>query len=219
MMPGLSISVQDRLASARAEYEALAARGLSLDLTRGKPAAAQLDLSAPLLALPGDRYRADDGTDCRNYGGLQGLREIFSGPLQVPADQLVAAGNSSLELMHDTLVHALLSGVPGGRRRWADEEKITFLCPVPGYDQHFALCERFGIAMTAVPMTGEGPDMDRVEQLAAGDPTVRGIWCVPKYSNPGGACYSDSAVTRLARCRQRHQTCGSSGITPMPCTT
>ncbi len=201
MTPVLSGTVAARLDGARAEYEALAARGLALDLTRGKPAADQLDLAAPLLRLPGGRYRADDGSDCRNYGGQQGLRElreIFSGPLQVPVGQLVAAGNSSLELMHDCLVHALLSGVPGSPRRWADEEKITFLCPVPGYDRHFALCERFGIAMTAVPMTGEGPDMDRVEELAAGDPSVKGIWCVPKYSNPSGVCYSDSVVSRLA---------------------
>ncbi|HEY5016294.1 MAG TPA: aminotransferase class I/II-fold pyridoxal phosphate-dependent enzyme [Streptosporangiaceae bacterium] len=190
-----------RLAGARRDYDDLAGRGLSLDLTRGKPSPEQLDLSAALLTLPGERYRAADGTDCRNYGGLQGLaelREIFSGPLQVPAAQLVAGGNSSLELMHDCLVHAMLSVIPGGASRWADQGQVTFLCPVPGYDRHFALCDRFGIAMIAVPMTDEGPDMDVVEDLVAADASVKGIWCVPKYSNPDATCYSDRVVRRLA---------------------
>jgi DNA-binding transcriptional MocR family regulator len=115
----------------------------------------------------------------------------------VPASQLVAGGNSSLELMHDCLVHAMLSIIPGGTSRWADQ-KITFLCPVPGYDRHFALCDRFGIAMITVPMTDEGPDMDVVERLVAGDASVKGIWCVPKYSNPDGTCYSERVVQRLA---------------------
>ncbi|SDP01811.1 aminotransferase class I/II-fold pyridoxal phosphate-dependent enzyme [Actinacidiphila guanduensis] len=189
------------LARARQDYQDLAGRGLSLDLTRGKPAPEQLDLSEDLLSLPGGRHTAADGTDVRNYGGLQGLpelREIFAGLLQVPAAQLLAAGNSSLELMHDCLVHALLSVMPGAKARWADEERIVFLCPVPGYDRHFALCERFGIEMVAVPMTADGPDMDTVERLAAEDPAVKGIWCVPKYSNPDGTCYSDATVARLA---------------------
>ncbi|MEU3369580.1 aminotransferase class I/II-fold pyridoxal phosphate-dependent enzyme [Streptomyces sp. NPDC006711] len=187
---------------ARKDYEALAARGLKLDLTRGKPAPEQLDLSEDLLSLPGGRHTAADGTDVRNYGGLQGLmelREIFAGVLQVPAGQLLAAGNSSLELMHDCLVHALLSVLPGAQRRWADEERVAFLCPVPGYDRHFALCERFGIEMIPVPMTDAGPDMDVVERLVAEDAAVKGIWCVPKYSNPSGVSYSDETVARLAR--------------------
>ncbi|AXG80876.1 aminotransferase class I/II-fold pyridoxal phosphate-dependent enzyme [Streptomyces paludis] len=186
---------------ARQEYRDLAARGLALDLTRGKPAPAQLDLSGELLSLPGARHTAADGTDVRNYGGLQGLpelREIFAEVLQVPAGQLLAAGNSSLELMHDSLVHALLSVLPGAESRWVDQERIAFLCPVPGYDRHFALCERFGIDMIPVPMTDEGPDMDAVERLVAADPAVKGIWCVPKYSNPDGVSYSDATVARLA---------------------
>ena len=186
---------------AREDYQALAGRGLSLDLTRGKPAPAQLDLSDDLLSLPGGRHTSADGTDVRNYGGLQGLaelREIFAGVLQVPVAQLLAAGNSSLELMHDCLVHALLSVVPGAGSRWVDQERIAFLCPVPGYDRHFALCERFGIDMIPVPMTESGPDMDVVERLVAEDPAVKGIWCVPKYSNPDGTCYSDGTVARLA---------------------
>jgi DNA-binding transcriptional MocR family regulator len=183
------------------DYAGLTARGLSLDLTRGKPSARQLDLSAPLLSLPGAQYRAADGSDTRNYGNLQGLaelREIFSGPLGVPVPQLIAAGNSSLELMHDCLVHAMLSGVPGGTGRWAGQHPPKFLCPVPGYDRHFALCERFGIEMIPVPMTESGPDLDAVQKLAGGDPGVKGIWCVPKYSNPDATCYSDRVVQRLA---------------------
>ncbi|MEU4796987.1 aminotransferase class I/II-fold pyridoxal phosphate-dependent enzyme [Streptomyces sp. NPDC023327] len=190
------------LERARKDYEELAARGLSLDLTRGKPAPEQLDLSEDLLALPGGRHTAADGTDVRNYGGLQGLpelREIFAGLLQVPVDQLLALGNSSLELMHDCLVHALLGKLPGAESRWVDQERVAFLCPVPGYDRHFALCERFGIDMIPVPMTDQGPDMDAVERLAAENPAVKGIWCVPKYSNPDGVSYSDETVARLAR--------------------
>ncbi|WP_219417494.1 aminotransferase class I/II-fold pyridoxal phosphate-dependent enzyme [Pseudonocardia nigra] len=189
------------LESARADYAALVEQKMKLDLTRGKPASAQLDLSTAMLSMPGEDFLAADGTDTRNYQGLQGLpelREIFAEELQVPLPQLVAFGNSSLELMHDTLVHALLSKVPGARRRWVDEEKIVFLCPVPGYDRHFALSERLGIEMVPVPMTDEGPDMDVVEQLVAADPTIKGIWCVPKYSNPTGTVYSDETVRRLA---------------------
>ncbi|MEU5951106.1 aminotransferase class I/II-fold pyridoxal phosphate-dependent enzyme [Streptomyces sp. NPDC047525] len=194
-------SLTGLLERARQDYQDLAGRGLSLDLTRGKPAPEQLDLSEDLLSLPGGRHTAADGTDVRNYGGLQGLaelREIFSDVLQVPAGQLLALGNSSLELMHDCLVHALLSVVPGAESRWVDQERIAFLCPVPGYDRHFGLCERFGIDMIPVPMTAEGPDMDVVERLIAEDPTVKGIWCVPKYSNPDGVSYSDETVARLA---------------------
>ncbi|MFI8879000.1 aminotransferase [Streptomyces sp. NPDC055243] len=189
------------LERARQDYQDLAGRGLSLDLTRGKPSPEQLDLSEDLLSLPGGRHTSADGTDVRNYGGLQGLvelREIFADVLQVPAGQLLALGNSSLELMHDCLVHALLSVVPGAESRWVDQERIAFLCPVPGYDRHFGLCERFGIDMIPVPMTADGPDMDVVERLIAEDPTVKGIWCVPKYSNPDGVSYSDETVARLA---------------------
>lgn len=194
-------TLAERLERAKEDYAALAARGLSLDLTRGKPAPEQLDLSDELFGLPGDRRTAADGTDVRNYGGLTGLpelREIFAEVLQVPVAQLLALGNSSLELMHDCLVHALLGVVPGAESRWVDQERIAFLCPVPGYDRHFALCERFGIDMIPVPMTAEGPDMDVVERLVAEDAAVKGIWCVPKYSNPDGVSYSDETVARLA---------------------
>ncbi|GAA4223762.1 DNA-binding transcriptional MocR family regulator [Streptosporangium album] len=182
------------------DYDALVQRGLSLDLTRGKPSGRQLDLASAMLTLPSG-HTAADGTDCRNYGGLQGLpelREMFSGLLQVPAGQLVAGGNSSLSLMHDSIVHAMLGQMPGAGRRWADEPRIAFLCPVPGYDRHFALSERFGIELISVPMTADGPDMDVVERLVAEDAQVKGIWCVPKYSNPTGVSYSDETVRRLA---------------------
>jgi DNA-binding transcriptional MocR family regulator len=188
------------LASARAAYEELKAQGMRLDLTRGKPSAEQLDLATPMLSLPGADYRAADGTDTRNYQGLQGLtelRELFSPFLQVPVEQLIAFGNSSLELMHDTVVHALLSTLPGGQRRWVDEERVVFLAPVPGYDRHFALCERLGVDLVPVPMTPDGPDMDVVDELVRA-PAVKGIWCVPKYSNPDGTTYSDETVRRLA---------------------
>ncbi|MBQ0987852.1 aminotransferase class I/II-fold pyridoxal phosphate-dependent enzyme [Streptomyces sp. F63] len=193
------------LEAARKEYAELRAQGLSLDLTRGKPSPEQLDLADGLLALPaaGD-IKAADGTDTRNYGGLLGLpelREIFSGPLQVPAGQLLALGNASLTLMHDNVVQALLSTLPGGERRWADEPRVRFLCPVPGYDRHFGICERYGIDMVPVPLTGHGPDMDVVEELVASDPTIKGMWCVPKYSNPTGEVYSDETVRRLAGMR------------------
>jgi DNA-binding transcriptional MocR family regulator len=182
-----------------AQYAALRERGLRLDLTRGKPSAEQLDL----VAFPaGGDFTAADGSDCRNYGGLAGLqelREIFSGFLQVPPGQLLALGNSSLTLMHDIVVHALLFPPAGGAGGWLGNS--AFLCPVPGYDRHFSVCEKFGIEMITVPMLADGPDMDAVEELAASDPRIKGMWCVPKYSNPTGACYSSATIERLARMR------------------
>jgi len=181
------------------EYAALRDRGLRLDLTRGKPSPEQLDL---MTFAGNDDYTAADGTDCRNYGGLTGLqelREIFSGFLQVPAAQLVALGNSSLALMHDIIAHALLFPLPGSSRGWLGDS--AFVCPVPGYDRHFAVCEKFGIEMIRVPMLSDGPDMNVVEELVAADPRIKGMWCVPKYSNPTGACYSSATIERLARMR------------------
>ena len=183
----------------RGDYDAFRARGLKLDMTRGKPAADQLDLAEPMLALPGNRdHFSQAGDDARNYGVLQGLpeaRTLFSTMIGAPPAQIIVLDNSSLAAMHDTIVWALLKGVPGGNEPWSNP---AFLCPVPGYDRHFALCEEFGIRMIPVPMTGHGPDMDVVEKLVA-DPSVKGMWCVPKYSNPSGDVYSDETVGRLAR--------------------
>ncbi|MEU4256376.1 aminotransferase class I/II-fold pyridoxal phosphate-dependent enzyme [Streptomyces fradiae] len=185
----------------RADYAALKARGLALDLTRGKPSPAQLDLSTGLLDIgAAELGPAGAGADHRNYGGLTGLpelRAIFAEVLRVPVEQLLAVGNSSLALMHDTLVHAVLFGVPGSARPWG-AERTAVLCPVPGYDRHFALCEKFGLEMIPVPMRDDGPDMDEVERLAAADPGIRAIWCVPTYSNPTGAVYGPETARRLA---------------------
>lgn len=191
----------DELTALHAEqttaYDALVAQGLELDLTRGKPSAAQLDLSNDLLTLPGEgRYVDAAGVDCRNYGGAQGLvelREIFAPLLGIPVAQLVAGDNASLSIMHDTLVFSLLLGTTDGPR-WVGSP-AKFLCPVPGYDRHFALCEQYGIEMVPVALGPDGPDLDEVRRLVAEDPSVKGIWVVPTYANPDGAVYSE-AVTR-----------------------
>ncbi len=181
-------------------YAALVDRGLKLDLTRGKPAPAQLDLSNDLLTLPGaGEYRAADGTDCRNYGGGQGLaeiREIFAELLNVPVAQLVAGDNASLGVMHDTLVFSLLKGTVDSAGPWV-KEPITFLCPVPGYDRHFALCEQFGIRMEPVDLGPDGPDLDAIRARVADDPSVRGIWVVPTYANPTGSVYTEEVTRAL----------------------
>ncbi|MGV9801791.1 aminotransferase class I/II-fold pyridoxal phosphate-dependent enzyme [Mycobacterium sp. NPDC003449] len=184
-------------------YQALQAKGLSLDLTRGKPSPAQLDLSNPLLSLPGpdkDAFRDRDGTDTRNYGGLHGLpelREIFGELLGIPVQNLIAGNNASLEMMHDCVVFSLLHGGVDSPRPWIEEPKVKFLCPAPGYDRHFAITESLGIEMIPVPMREDGPDADVIEELVAADPAVKGMWCVPVYSNPTGATYSWETVRRL----------------------
>ncbi|MGI8458172.1 MAG: aminotransferase class I/II-fold pyridoxal phosphate-dependent enzyme [Propionibacteriaceae bacterium] len=181
-------------------YAALQAKGLKLDLTRGKPASAQLDLSNALLSLPGDgEFRDARGTDARNYGGLEGLpelRAIFAELLSIPVEQLLANDNSSLALMHDTVTFALLHGVPGGEQPWV-REPIKFLCPVPGYDRHFAICAHLGIEMVPVPLYDDGPDLDQVAELLATDPQIKGIWIVPTYANPTGAVYTEEVTRRL----------------------
>ncbi|MFQ5626672.1 MAG: aminotransferase class I/II-fold pyridoxal phosphate-dependent enzyme, partial [Methyloligellaceae bacterium] len=184
------------------DYEAFCARGLKLDMTRGKPSSEQLDLSNALLRLPDNMdHHLGDGSDARNYGGSpQGLSEaraLFSGLLGAPVEQIIVGNNASLALMHDCIVYALLKGVPGSDAPWSEAARISFICPVPGYDRHFAICEEYGIEMIPVEMTGEGPDMDQVERLAA-LPEVKAMWCVPKYSNPSGDTYCDETVARLA---------------------
>ncbi len=182
-------------------YDAFKGRGLKLDMTRGKPAPEQLDLANGLLALPGNGdYFSEAREDGRNYGGVQGLAEaraLFSRMMGATADRIVVGDNASLAMMHDSIVWALLKGVPGSSRPWSKETTPAFLCPVPGYDRHFAICEEFGIRMIPVPLTGEGPDMDVVEMLV-GDAGVKGMWCVPKYANPTGEVYSAETVRRLA---------------------
>jgi DNA-binding transcriptional MocR family regulator len=182
-------------------YDDFKQLGMRLDMSRGKPAPEQLDLSRALLDEAGTAgFLSRDGIDCRNYGHLLGLpeaREFGAALLDVPADQVVAAGNSSLELMHDALAFAMLFGVPGGDA-WRKHDDIAFLCPVPGYDRHFAICAALGIRMINVPLNDDGPDMDFVETQVANDPAIKGIWCVPLYSNPSGTIYSDEVVRRLA---------------------
>jgi DNA-binding transcriptional MocR family regulator len=186
----------------QAHYDEFKARGVKLDLTRGKPSAAQLDLSTGLLSLPGEQdYLAEGAVDCRNYGGLQGLAEVrrlFAGMMGAPAEQVVAANNSSLALMHDTIVYALLKGTCDSQAPWSQQGEIAFLCPVPGYDRHFTICQDYGIRMIPVAFNEEGPDMDEVERLVAADASIKGMWCVPKYSNPTGTVYSDATIERLA---------------------
>ncbi|MGA8221607.1 MAG: aminotransferase class I/II-fold pyridoxal phosphate-dependent enzyme [Candidatus Acidiferrales bacterium] len=183
-------------------YEALKAKGLRLDLTRGRPSPSQLDLSVELLSLPGPAdYISEGATDCRNYGGLQGLpeaRRLFSGLVGAPPEQVVVADNSSLALMHDTVVYALLQGTCDSIAPWSKQGEIAFLCPVPGYDRHFTICANYGIRMIPVALNDDGPDMDAVERLVAHDTSIKAIWCTPKYSNPTGAVYSDAVIERLA---------------------
>jgi DNA-binding transcriptional MocR family regulator len=184
-----------------ARYEALQARGLKLDMTRGKPCAEQLDLSNALLDRPKNGYTARDGSDARNYGGLDGLPEMKAllAPLfQVPAAQIIVGGSSSLQMMHDAIVRALIHGVPGGSGPW-NRRHIKFLCPSPGYDRHFAICQHFGIEMLPIELGADGPDLERVERLLRSDAEIVGMWCVPKYSNPSGTVYSGAVVAQLAR--------------------
>ena len=184
-----------------ARYSAFKARGLSLDMTRGKPSAEQLDLATDLWKSPQGSFLAKDGTDGRNYGGLDGLpemKEIFAALFDAPAAQVIVGGNSSLQIMHDTVVRAVTHGVPGGSEPWGKLSKVRFLCPAPGYDRHFAICEHFGIEMLNIELGPEGPNMDQVESLVASDASIKGMWCVPKYVNPTGITYSDRVVDRLA---------------------
>ncbi|RPF19869.1 aminotransferase class I/II-fold pyridoxal phosphate-dependent enzyme [Myceligenerans xiligouense] len=185
----------------REAYAALQAKGLKLDLTRGKPSAEQLDLANPMLALPGDRSRSESGTDVRNYGGLDGLPELramFAELLDVPVEQLLAGGNASLTMMYDTVVRAMLFGFPESPAPWSREETVRWICAVPGYDRHFAVCEELGIEMITVPMTESGPDAAAVAELVADDPTIKGMWVVPTYANPDGSVVSDDVARALA---------------------
>ncbi len=187
--------------SLSAEYDAIKAKGLSLDLTRGKPSAEQLSLSDALDGILQQNYITDSGVDARNYGGLEGIAEaraLGEQLMGVPSSNIIAGGNSSLTLMYQLMTTAYFFGLEGADSAWQKEGTIKFLCPVPGYDRHFSICEQLGIEMVNVPMTSNGPDMDAVEALLRADSSIKGMWCVPKYSNPTGVIYSDETVKRIA---------------------
>jgi aspartate/methionine/tyrosine aminotransferase len=183
------------------EYALIKAQNLNLDLTRGKPSSEQLDLADALDGILKGGYISDSGVDTRNYGGLDGIPEakvIGEQIMGVPAANILAGGNSSLTLMHQTVMAAYFFGLTGPESAWQKEGKVKFLCPVPGYDRHFAICEQMDIEMICIPMSSTGPDMDLVEQLIQSDNRIKGMWCVPKYSNPSGVVYADETVKRIA---------------------
>ena len=185
-----------------ASYEEKKALNLQLDMSRGKPSPSQLDVSLGLMdALNSNSVlKSEDGTDCRNYGVLDGIPEakkLMADMMGTTPDHIIIFGNASLTIMYDSISRSYTHGVLGSTP-WCKLDKVKFLCPVPGYDRHFAITERFGIEMINVPMTQDGPDMDMVEELVANDDSIKGIWCVPKYSNPQGYCYSDETVRRFA---------------------
>ena len=194
--------LDSQLVSLEAQYAALSQRKLALDLTRGKPGSEQLDLANGLDGILDGNYLSENGTDVRNYGGLDGLpeaRRLFSTMLDVSPEQVVIGGNASLTLMYTVIDLALSVGLRGPESAWGNSDEVKFLCPVPGYDRHFAICEHLGIEMIPVPMLESGPDMDTVEELVSRDASIKGIWCVPRFSNPTGCVYSEETVERLAK--------------------
>lgn len=192
--------VQEQKAAAE-ELEALKALGLKLNMARGKPAPDQLDMVSDILGVLNDPADCTDrGVDARNYGeptGLQSAKELFADILGCKPEEVIAAGNASLQLMYDTVSKAYTHGLNHAECPWCKLDKVKWLCPAPGYDRHFKVTESFGFELITVPMTGEGPDMDIVEELIK-DPAVKGMWCVPKYSNPDGIIYSDAVIRRIA---------------------
>ncbi len=192
-------ALSSALAEQTEKYRQYCTEGLNLNLSRGKPCPEQLDLSLPMLEITA--WKDKDGTDCRNYGGTYGLdrmRRFWSEVTGLPFENIIVGGNSSLNMMFDTVSRFMLFGTANSEKPWCREEKLKFLCPAPGYDRHFRVTQQFGFELVTVPMTAEGPDMNVVEELVK-DPAVKGIWCVPKYSNPTGITYSDEVVRRMAR--------------------
>ena len=192
-------ALKEEYARVKAEYDALKAQGLSIDMSRGKPGADQLDISDGMLsALDGSDFKCESGLDVRNYGLLDGIPEckrLFAELMEVEPENIIVGGNSSLSLMFDYVAQCMYMGA--GFTPWAQQGKVKFLCPCPGYDRHFAICEFLGIEMINIPMTAEGPDMDAIEE-AVKDNSVKGMFCVPKYSNPQGITFSDEVVKRIA---------------------
>ena len=197
-----SAELQGNLAALEQQYDQLKSLELALDLTRGKPSTEQVALSDALDGILQGDYGAADGTDTRNYGGLDGLPEakaLFGSVLGLPAEEIMVGGNSSLTLMYQVMEFALTEGLRGPESAWGNSDTIKFICPVPGYDRHFAICEHLGIEMITVPMLDTGPDMDSIETLVKQDDSIVGIWCVPRFSNPTGCVYSEATVERLAQ--------------------
>lgn len=194
--------LQEEEAKLRQQYKEYQGKGLNLDMSRGKPSAEQLDLAMGLLNAIDAKsiLDAENGLDTRNYGGMDGIPEakrLMAGMMGANPEQVVVCGNSSLNTMYDMVARGMLRGYLG-ETPWCKLDSVKFLCPVPGYDRHFAVTEHFGVEMINVPMTEEGPDMDMVEELVSKDAAIKGIWCVPKYSNPQGIVYSDETVCRMA---------------------
>jgi len=189
--------------SLKNKYDDYKTLNYNLNMARGKPCKEQLDLSTELMSVLGENnYKAADGFDLRNYGILDGIPEakkLFAEVLGVTPDKVIVGGNSSLNLMYDTISRAMLFGVPGSEKPWGKYEKVKFICPVPGYDRHFGVTKEFGIEMINVSMTPEGPDMNEVERLVAQDSSIKGIWCVPLYSNPDGITYTEDTCKRFAK--------------------
>ncbi len=188
-------------------YEDYKKKGLDLTMARGIPAPEQLDLSINMLlhCLDGD-YKSRSGADCRSYGVLDGIpeaKEIFMDMLKVGSDEVIVGGNSSLQMMYDTIIRAMQLGVLGSEKPWCKYDKVKFLCPAPGYDRHFAMCEALGIEMITIPYRADGPDMDLIEKYVSEDEEIKGVWCVPKYSNPTGITYSDEVVRRFANLKPK----------------
>ena len=194
--------LKDLLVTLKSEYREYQGMNLTLNMARGKPSVSQLDLSMKMMDIlsSNDDLTCEDGTDCRNYGVLDGIAEakkLLGDMMEVPSDNIIIYGNSSLNVMYDTISRSMTHGVMGSTP-WCKLDKIKFLCPSPGYDRHFAITQYFGIEMITVPMTENGPDMDMIEKYVSEDESIKGIWCVPKYSNPQGYSYSDETVRRFA---------------------